>query len=108
MCSRCAIHAPSCGRQTCLLLLVTLLLPQACPFLIKVYWAIQYGMRYVSTLASPTFFFCTGFSGRALCGHWDAVLLDNALYSLPLPVSIVGFSGRALCAHWDAALYNAL
>src|SRR5882672_1715252 len=47
-----------------------------------------------------------GFSGRALCGHWDAVLLDNALWSLPLPVGIVGFSGRALCGHRDVVLFD--
>src|SRR5882724_3547582 len=57
---RCAIHAPSCGRQTCLLLLVSLLPPRAWPLLIKVYWALQYGMRYASALASPTFLFPTG------------------------------------------------
>src|SRR5882724_3059828 len=56
----CAIHAPSCGRQMCLLLLVALLLPRAWPLLIKAYWAIQYGMRYVSALASPNFIFPTG------------------------------------------------
>src|SRR5882724_1853906 len=57
---RCAIHVQSCGRQTCLLLLVALLLPRAWPLLIKVYWAIRYGMRYVSVLASLTFLFPTG------------------------------------------------
>src|SRR5882724_331602 len=73
--SRCAIHVPSCGRQTCLLLLVTLLLPRAWPLLIKVYRAIRYGMRYASALASLTFLFPTGtlwalgdFMGGPSCG----------------------------------------
>src|SRR5882724_999053 len=72
---RCAIHAPSCGRQMCLLLLVTLLPPQAWPLLIKVYWAIQYRMRYASAFASLTFLFPTGtlwalgaFLGGQACG----------------------------------------
>src|SRR5882724_10349290 len=72
---RCAIHVPSCGRQTCLLLLVTLLPPQSWPLLIKVYWAIQYRMRYASALASLTFLFPTGtlsalgaFLGGPSCG----------------------------------------
>src|SRR5882724_4326508 len=74
---RCAIHAPSCGRQTCLLLLVALLPPQAWPLLIKVYWAIRYGMRYVSALASPNFLFPSrslsalgDFLGGPSCSLW--------------------------------------
>jgi len=88
---RCAIHVPSCGRQTCLLLLVALLLPWAWPLLIKVYWAIRYGMRYVSALASPNFLFSYrnivgtgGFSGRAIMRPRDVVLLDMPLVT-PTP-----------------------
>src|SRR5882724_7224672 len=91
---RCAIHVPSCGRQTCLLLLVTLLPPQSWPLLIKVYWAIQYGMRYASALASPTFLFPTGtlwalgaFLGGPSCGlrmlfYWICPLVTNFISKL--------------------------
>src|SRR5882724_3220890 len=104
MSGRCAIHVPSCGRQTCLLLLVTLLLPQAWPLLIKVYWAIQYGMRYGSALASPTFLFPTGklwalgaFLGGPSCGlgmlfYWICLLVTPTptllQLGLLLPLSI--------------------
>src|SRR5882724_10834896 len=93
---RCAIHAPSCGRQTCLLLLVALLPPQAWPLLIKVYWAIQYRMRYASALASLTFLFPTGtlwalgaFLGGQSCGlgmlfYWIYPLVTPTLLQLGL------------------------
>src|SRR5882724_6939111 len=83
MSGRCAIHVPSCGRQTCLLLLVTLLLPQSWPLLIKVYWAIQYGMKVCICLGLSDFSFSYrnivgtgGFSGRAIMRPQDVVLLD--------------------------------
>src|SRR5882724_5773426 len=92
---RCAIHAPSCGRQTCLLLLVALLPPQAWPLLIKVYWAIQYRMRYASALASLTFLFPTGtlwalgaFLGGQSCGLG---MLFYWKYPLVIPTP---------CQHW--------
>src|SRR5882724_6344862 len=84
---RCAINAPSCERQMCLLLLVALLPPRAWPLLIKIYWAIRYGMRYASALASPNFLFPTetlwalgDFLGGPSCGlrmlfHWICPLV---------------------------------
>src|SRR5882724_12736866 len=62
---RCAIHVPSCGRQTCLLLLVALLPPQAWPLLIKVYWAIQIWYEVCICLGLRIFFFL-----QEHCGHW--------------------------------------
>src|SRR5882724_7637938 len=92
---RCAIHAPSCGRQMFLLLLVTLMPPQAWPLLIKVDWVIRYGMRYVSALASPTFPFPTGtlwalgaFLGGPSCGLG---MLFNWICPLVTPTP---------CWHW--------
>src|SRR5882724_7953388 len=80
---RCAIHAPSCGRQTCLLLLVALLPPRAWPLLIKVYWAIQIWYEVCVCLGLSEFSFSYrnivgtgGFSGRAIMRPRDVVLLD--------------------------------
>src|SRR5882724_6882279 len=80
---RCAIHAPSCGRQTCLLLLVALLLPRAWPLLIKVYWAIRIWYEVCICLGFSKFSFSYrnivgtgGFSGRAIMRPQDVVLLD--------------------------------
>jgi len=79
---RCAIHVPSCGRQTCLLLLVALLPPRAWPLLIKVYWAIQIWYEVCICLGLSEFSFSYrnivgtgGFSGRAIMRPRDVVLL---------------------------------
>src|SRR5882724_7890899 len=80
---RCAIHVPSCGRQTCLMMLVTLLLPRAWPLLIKVYWAIRIWYEVCVCLGLSEFSFSYrnivgtgGFSGRAIMWPRDVVLLD--------------------------------
>src|SRR5882724_6568273 len=80
---RCAIHAPSCGRQMCLLLLVALLLPRAWPLLIKVYWAIRIWYEVCICLGLSKFSFSYrnivgtgGFFGRAIMRPRDVVLLD--------------------------------
>src|SRR5882724_7200220 len=79
---RCAIHVPSCGRQTCLMMLVTLLLPRAWPLLIKVYWAIRIWYEVCVCLGLSEFSFSYrnivgtgGFSGRAIMRPRDVVLL---------------------------------